>query len=181
MRRPTPNWAPRCKATIIEDIPLNGRNFENLLQLNPGVTIYPGGAGCTQSTNGQRPHDNVYMVNGIMANDPWMGQSMFNAVMAAGDAGTIMPVDAIDEFKTEENPRAEYGWKPGAIVNVGVKSGTNTMHGSAYAYGRDTALRRAQLLQPGERRKPDQAARRPSSNSAPRWAGRSRKTNCSTL
>jgi len=128
------------QAAIIQDIPLNGRNFENLLQLNPGVTIYPGGAGMAQSSNGQRPHDNVYMVNGIMASDPWMGQSVFNAVMAAGDAGTIMPVDAIDEFKTEENPRAEYGWKPGAIVNVGVKSGTNGLHGSAYAYGRETAL-----------------------------------------
>ena len=128
------------QSAIIADIPLNGRNFENLLQLNPGVTIYPGGSGMSQSANGQRPHDNVYMVNGIMASDPWMGQSVFNAVMAAGDAGTIMPVDAIDEFKTEENPRAEYGWKPGAIVNVGVKSGTNTLHGSAYAYGRDTAF-----------------------------------------
>jgi hypothetical protein len=128
------------QAAIIQDIPLNGRNFENLLQLNPGVTIYPGGSGFTQSSNGQRPHDNSYLVNGIMASDPWMGQSVFNAVMAAGDAGTIMPVDAIDEFKTEMNPRAEYGWKPGAIVNVGVKSGTNSLHGSAYAYGRDTAF-----------------------------------------
>jgi hypothetical protein len=128
------------QSAIIQDIPLNGRNFENLLQLNPGVTIYPGGAGGTQSANGQRPHDNVYLVNGIMATDPWMGQSVFNAVMAAGDAGTIMPMDAIDEFRTEENPRAEYGWKPGAIVNVGVKSGTNGLHGSAYAYGRNTAF-----------------------------------------
>ena len=128
------------QSAIIQDIPLNGRNFENLLQLNPGVTMYPGGAGMAQSTNGQRPHDNVYMVNGIMASDPWMGQSVFNAVMAAGDAGTILPVDAIDEFKTEENPRAEYGWKPGAIVNVGIKSGTNSLHGSAYAYGRDTVF-----------------------------------------
>ena len=128
------------QSAIIQDIPLNGRNFENLLQLNPGVTIYPGGSGNAQSTNGQRPHDNIYMVNGIMATDPWLGQSVFNTNMAAGDAGTIMPMDAIDEFKTEENPRAEYGWKPGAIVNVGVKSGTNTLHGSAYAYGRDTVL-----------------------------------------
>ena len=128
------------QSAIIQDIPLNGRNFENLLQLNPGVTIYPGGSGMTQSANGLRPRDNVYMVNGIMATDPWMGQSVFNAVMAAGDAGTIMPMDAIDEFKTEMNPRAEYGWKPGAIVNVGVKSGTNSLHGSAYAYGRDTAF-----------------------------------------
>jgi hypothetical protein len=38
--------------------------------------------------------------------------------MAAGDAGTMLPIDAIDEFKTNQNPRAEYGWKPGAVVNA---------------------------------------------------------------
>jgi Carboxypeptidase regulatory-like domain len=128
------------QSAIIETLPLNGRNFVNMLQLRPGVTIYPGGAGGTQSTNGQRPHDNVYMIDGVYASDPWVGQSSFNANLAAGDASTILPVDAIDEFKTEENPRAEYGWKPGAIVNVGVKSGTNDLHGSAYAYGRYTAF-----------------------------------------
>jgi hypothetical protein len=76
------------------------------------------------------------MVEGINSNDPWMAQSVMNAVMAAGDAGTILPIDAIDEFKTQQNPRAEYGWKPGSVVNVGVKSGTNQFHGTAYAYGR---------------------------------------------
>jgi Carboxypeptidase regulatory-like domain/TonB dependent receptor len=128
------------QAQIIDNLPLNGRNFENLLQLRPGVTIYPGGSGWAQSTNGLRPQDNVYLVNGINATDPWMSQSVFNAVMASGDAGTILPVDAIDEFKTEENPRAEYGWRPGAIVNIGIKSGTNSVHGSGYAYGRDTVF-----------------------------------------
>lgn len=128
------------QSTIIDNLPLNGRNFENLLQLRPGVTIYPGGSGWSQSTNGLRPQDNIYLVNGINATDPWMSQSVFNAVMASGDAGTILPVDAIDEFKTEENPRAEYGWRPGAIVNIGIKSGTNNVHGSGYAYGRDTVF-----------------------------------------
>lgn len=122
---------------VINDLPLNGRNFENLLDLRPGVTKYPGNSGWTQSTNGMRPHDNYFMVDGINSNDPWMAQSMMNAVMAAGDAGTMLPIDAIDEFKTQENPRAEFGWKPGAVVNVGVKSGTNGYHGTAYAYGRD--------------------------------------------
>ena len=121
---------------VINDLPLNGRNFQNLLDLRPGVTKYPGNAGWTQATNGLRPHDNFFMVDGINSNDPWMAQSMMNAVMAAGDAGTMLPIDAIDEFKTNQNPRAEYGWKPGAIVNVGVKSGTNSYHGTAYAYGR---------------------------------------------
>ena len=128
------------QSQVIANLPLNGRNFQNMLQLRPGVMIYPGGAGSTQSSNGQRPQDNVYMVNGVMASDPWVSQSMYGNVLAAGDQGTIMPVDAIDEFKVEENPRAEYGWKPGAIVNVGIKSGTNAIHGSAYAYGRDTAF-----------------------------------------
>lgn len=125
---------------IINDLPLNGRNFENLLTLRPGVEIYPGGGGWTQSTNGQRAHDNVYLVDGVNADDPWMAQSIMNAGMAAGDAGTILPIDAIDEFKTEENPRAEFGWKPGSIVNVGIKGGTNNIHGSAYAFGRSDAF-----------------------------------------
>ena len=125
---------------VINDLPLNGRNFENLLTLRPGVTIFPGGGGWTQSTNGQRAHDNVYLVDGVNADDPWMAQSVMNAGMAAGDAGTILPIDAIDEFKTEENPRAEFGWKPGSIVNVGIKGGTNNMHGTGYAFGRSDAF-----------------------------------------
>jgi len=122
---------------VINDLPLNGRNFENLLDLRPGVTTYLGGGGWTNSTNGGRPHDNYFMVDGINSNDPWMAQSMMNAGEAAGDAGTILPIDAIDEFKTDQNPGAEYGWKPGAIVNIGIKSGSNMFHGTAYAYGRD--------------------------------------------
>jgi hypothetical protein len=125
---------------VINDLPLNGRNFTNLLNLRPGVTKYLGNSAWTQSSNGLRPHDNFFMVDGINSNDPWMAQSMMNAVMAAGDAGTMLPIDAIDEFKTLQNPRAEYGWKPGAVVNVGIKSGTNAIHGSAYSYGRTTSF-----------------------------------------
>jgi hypothetical protein len=122
---------------IVNNLPMNGRNFANLLQLRPGVTIYPGGSGWAQSTNGLRAHDNVYMVDGINSNDPWMAQAVWDSVMASGDTGTLISIDAIDEFKTQENPRAEYGWKPGGVVNVGVKSGTNSFHGTAYAYGRN--------------------------------------------
>jgi Carboxypeptidase regulatory-like domain/TonB dependent receptor-like, beta-barrel len=125
--------------TQINNLPLNGRNFQNLLNLHPGVQKYVGGAGWTISTNGTRPHDNMYLVNGIDSNDPWMAQSVMNAVMAAGDAGTMLPIDSIDEFKTVTNPPAQYGWKPGAMINVGLKSGTNNIHGTAYAYGRNGA------------------------------------------
>ena len=124
---------------VINNLPLNGRNFQNLLNLKPGVQKYIGGAGWTISTNGIRPHDNMYLVNGVDANDPWMAQSVMNAVMAAGDAGTMLPVDSIDQFKTITNPPAQYGWKPGSVINVGLKSGANSIHGTAYAYGRDGA------------------------------------------
>jgi hypothetical protein len=128
------------QSDIIDSLPMNGRNFQNLLQLTPGVMIYPGGTSYSESTNGLRSHENLYLVNGIFSSTPWDGQSVMNSSLHAGDAGTILPVDAIDELKTEENPRAEYGWKPGAIIDIAIKSGTNTLHGTAYAYGRDTAL-----------------------------------------
>jgi hypothetical protein len=128
------------QSNLIDSLPMNGRNFQNLLQLTPGVMIYPGGTSYSESTNGLRSHENLYLVNGIFSSTPWDGQSVMNSSLHAGDAGTILPVDAIDELKTEENPRAEYGWKPGAIIDIAIKSGTNTLHGTAYAYGRDTAL-----------------------------------------
>ncbi len=128
------------QSNIIDSLPMNGRNFQNLLQLTPGVMIYPGGTSYSESTNGLRSHENLYLVNGIFSSTPWDGQSVMNSSLHAGDAGTILPVDAIDELKTQENPRAEYGWKPGAIIDIAIKSGTNSLHGTAYAYGRDTAL-----------------------------------------
>ncbi len=128
------------QSAIIADLPMNGRNFANLIQLRPGVTIYPGGSGWTQSSNGMRATDNVYLFEGVNGNDPWMSQPIISAVMGSGDAGTLISIDAIDEFKTEENPRAEYGWKPGAIVNVGIKSGTNAMHGTRLTPTAATAL-----------------------------------------
>jgi hypothetical protein len=134
---------------IVNNLPMNGRNFTNLLQLRPGVTIYPGGSGWAQSTNGLRAHDNVYMVDGINSNDPWMAQAVWDSVMASGDTGTLISIDAIDEFKTQENPRAEYGWKPGGVVNVGIKSGTNALHGTAYAYGRSGSWDALNVFQQG--------------------------------
>ena len=61
----------------INDLPLNGRNYQNLLALRPGVTIYSGGGFGTQSTNGLRARDNVYMVDGLVNNEPWTGQSVY--------------------------------------------------------------------------------------------------------
>src|SRR5260370_25540118 len=69
-----------------------------------------------------------------------MGLSVTNAAAVIGDAATILPIDAIQEFNTQVNPKAEFGWKPGAITSVGIKSGTNDIHGSAYAFGRSDSF-----------------------------------------
>jgi hypothetical protein len=121
----------------INDLPLSGRNYENLLQLRPGVVRYPGGGFSTTSTNGLRAEDNAYIVEGLFNSEPYSGQGIINGAGIAGDSATILPIDAIQEFNLQENPPAEYGWKPGAIVNVGLKSGTNSIHGTAFAFGRD--------------------------------------------
>ncbi len=126
--------------TEINDLPLNGRNYENLLQLRPGVMRYPGGGFSTTSTNGLRAEDNAYFVDGLFNSEPYSGQAIINGAGIAGDSATILPIDSIQEFNVEELPPAEFGWKPGAVVNVGLKSGTNQIHGTAFAFGRDGVM-----------------------------------------
>ena len=121
---------------IINDLPLNGRNYQNLISLRPGTSIYPGGGPWTQTTNGIRPEDTSYIVDGVTNDESFMGLSVTNAAAVLGDAATLLPIDAIQEFNTQVNPKAEFGWKPGAITSVGIKSGTNDVHGTAYAFGR---------------------------------------------
>jgi hypothetical protein len=124
----------------INDLPLNGRNYINLLTLRPGMIVYPGGGSAARSANGLRPEDIGYLLDGVREDDPYTGSSITNAVIPAGDASTSLPIDAIQEFNTEQDPKAEFGWKPGAIVNAGVKSGSNTIHGTAFAFGRQTGF-----------------------------------------
>lgn len=124
----------------LNDLPMNGRSYQNLLTLRPGMMIYPGGGGWTMSTNGSRPEENQFILEGLTNDNPLQGLTIINGPGVAGDAATLMPLDAIQEVRIEENPKAEYGGKPGAVVNVGIKSGTNSVHGTAYAFGRDTAF-----------------------------------------
>jgi hypothetical protein len=124
----------------INDLPLNGRNYENLLQLRPGVMRYPGGGFSTTSTNGLRAEDNAYFVEGLFNSEPYSGQAIINGAGIAGDSATILPIDSIQEFNIEEDAPAEFGWKPGAVVNVGLKAGTNQIHGTAFAFGRDGVM-----------------------------------------
>jgi len=58
----------------------------------------------------------------------------------AGDSATLLPLDTIQEFSTQQNPKAEFGWKPGSITSIALKSGTNAYHGTANAFGRTDSL-----------------------------------------
>jgi Carboxypeptidase regulatory-like domain/TonB dependent receptor len=124
---------------VINDLPLNGRNYQSLMGLRPGVMLQPGGDPWTQSTNNIRPDETVWMVDGVINANFFDSQPLAGMGSPLTDGATILPVDAIQEFNLEENPKAEYGWRPGAVVNVGIKSGTNNLHGTAYAFGRDAA------------------------------------------
>jgi hypothetical protein len=120
----------------IADLPLNGRDYQNLLGLRPGVMLQPGGGPWTQSTNGVRPDESVWLVDGVINVNFFDARPVINMPSPFTDGATILPIDAIQEFNLMENPKAEYGWKAGAIVNVGIKSGTNRLHGDSYAFGR---------------------------------------------
>jgi Carboxypeptidase regulatory-like domain/TonB dependent receptor len=124
----------------INALPLNGRNFERLLYLRPGVITSIGGKPGTTSTNGRRGGNDTVVVEGIPQISSSGGLSgTLMGFSRTGDGSSLLPIDAIQEFNTEEVPKAEYGWKDGAIINVGVKSGTNSFHGTAYAFGRNAS------------------------------------------
>ena len=121
----------------INALPLNGRNFLRLLQLRPGVYTDPGAGAGDASTNGGRTGTDLLMVDGVPAFGNTTGSMVLNSVYRTGDSNSLVPIDAIQEFNTEQNPKAEYGWRPGSVIDVGIKSGTNAIHGTAYAFGRD--------------------------------------------
>jgi hypothetical protein len=123
----------------INDLPLNGRNFQSLMGLRPGVMLQPGGSPWTQSTNNVRPDESSWMVDGILNANAFDSRPVAGASSPFTDGALILPLDAIQEFNMEENPKAEYGGKPGAMVNVGIRSGTNNLHGTAYAFGRESS------------------------------------------
>jgi hypothetical protein len=122
----------------IVDMPLNGRNYQNLLSLRPGVMLQVGGGPWTQSTNGVRPDESVWMIDGVINHNFFDARPIAGMSSPITDAASILPIDSIQEFNLMEAPKAEYGWDPGATVNVGIKSGTNALHGTAYGFYRSS-------------------------------------------
>jgi len=138
----------------IVDLPLKARNFQDFLALRPGVMQTPGGGTLTTAVHGLAPNQNNNFIEGLDTNDPITGQNITNTTLPLGDAGTILPIDAIQEINVETNAPAEFGRRPGAVINVGLKTGGNAMHGTAFAFGRSDALNATDFTIPASPRQP---------------------------
>lgn len=89
-----------------------------------------------------RPDYNIYVFDGLADVNSWGTAGPLNIGFQAGgpDESVILSVDAVQEMNLVENPKAEYGWRPGAQISIGLKSGTNNFHGTGFALGRSTGL-----------------------------------------
>lgn len=142
--------------TYIENMPLNGRSFQDLILLTPGiVTQTPQNIGNSSlgmtgefSVNGQRPESNNYTVDGVSANvgaapgaSMLLGAGASGSVSASTALGTtqaLVSVDDLQEFRVQSSTySAEYGRNPGGQFAFETKSGTNQWHGTAYDYVRN--------------------------------------------
>jgi len=120
---------------VVQDIPLNGRDFTQLIGVAPGFGGYA--AGGFGSVNGTRANQVNWQIDGVDNNDFWHNVPAVNQGGVSGIAGVVMPVDAIDEFSAQTQSGAEGGRSAGGTVNVVIKSGGNTLHGSVYYYNRN--------------------------------------------
>ena len=131
----------------INELPLQGRDFQNLLELHPGVQRDPGGGFHYVTSNGLRPDDNNFILDGANDNDAYYGETVVNDAGISGTPASTLPLDAIQEFNTQEEPQADFGAKPGVVVNIGIKSGTDTIHGIGILFSSQRRIGRAQLFQ----------------------------------
>src|SRR5579862_1921132 len=113
----------------IEAVPLNGRDFNSLLAITPGVQRAPGGGFLAISINGSRTTSNNYFIDGLYNNDRYYGDSAINQTGILGIPAVTFPPDAIEELSVQETPSAEFGVKGGAPILLTMKSGTNSWHG----------------------------------------------------
>jgi hypothetical protein len=132
----------------IVDLPLNGRDFQNLIVLAPGTvrTASGEGQGSGISAGGSRGTNNNYVIDGGDANDPRVPSG---AAGASGSAVSAVPLDAIAEFSViTSSASAEFGRSSGAVVNVITKSGSNDFHASAWEFIRNSVFNTRNFFNP---------------------------------
>jgi hypothetical protein len=122
----------------LQDAPLNGRDFTQLIAVQPGFGGYS--AGGFGSVNGTRPNQMDWQIDGVDNNDLWHNVPAVNQGGVSGIAGTVLPIDAIDEFSLQTQSSPEAGRNPGGTADLVIKSGTNEIHGSAYYFNRNEAF-----------------------------------------
>jgi len=135
-----------------ENLPMNGRSFQTLIQLTPGVVLTPVNSldSGQFSVNGQRPASNYWMVDGVSANvgigiggsTSANGLSGANAAFSVlGGTNSLVSVDAMQEFRIQTSTFApEFGRTPGAQISIVTRSGTSHWHGTAFDYLRNDKL-----------------------------------------
>jgi carboxypeptidase family protein len=120
---------------VVQNVPLNGRDFTQLISIEPGFGGYNvGGFG---SLNGTRPNQMNWQIDGVDNNDFWHNIPAVNQGGVSGIAGIILPIDSIDEFSAQTQSGPEAGRNAGGTVNLVTKAGSNALHGSAYYFNRN--------------------------------------------
>jgi hypothetical protein len=127
----SPNNNNYVDSVKIENVPLNGRDFNSLLAITPGVQRAPGGGFLAVSINGSRTTSNNYFIDGLYNNDRYYGDSSINQTGIVGIPAVTFPPEAIEELSVQGTPSSEFGVKGGAPILLNMKSGTNLWHGSA--------------------------------------------------
>ena len=131
----------------VKELPLNGRSYDLLLPLNPGIVNFTsqktGGTGISNSTtannfavSGNRPQQNIFLLNGV----EYTGAAE-NNMQPGGTSGMLLGVDAVREFNVQRDSySAELGKRPGGQVIIATRAGSNQLHGSAFEFLRNNAL-----------------------------------------
>ncbi len=134
------------ESKMVQDLPVNGRDFTKLLVLVPGASGRPDGGTDSPgsfglfSINGNRGRSNNYLLDGTDMNDGYRNLPAINEGGVFGTPATILPVEALAEVAVLSNFEPEYGRSAGSVVNMVTKSGTNGFHGSVYEYFRNNKL-----------------------------------------
>jgi carboxypeptidase family protein/TonB-dependent receptor-like protein len=136
---------------FVENLPLNGRSFQSLIALTPGVVLTKTNVEDQGqfSINGQRSNSNYFTIDGVSANigaSSGITPGQFNGgtlpgLSASGGTNNLVSVDALQEFKILTSTFApEFGRTPGAQISIATRSGTNEFHGTVFDYFRNDAL-----------------------------------------
>jgi hypothetical protein len=114
----------------VQEMPMNGRNFTQMIKFTPGVNI-------SSSVNGSRTASINYQVDGVDNVDAYLGIVASNQGGIQSVAGGLIPIEAIDQFSMQAGGEADQGRNAGANSNMVLKSGTNNIHGDVFYFDRN--------------------------------------------